>query len=301
MIYKKGYLVLLVLLFASCAGSKNIRGIIRDAGTNKAIAHAEIVVPNNSSFNGKTFTSDTLGYFEINNSKQHDIKALIVKSSAGSDTIPLSNLISFHYILIKNKTKAVNTLASDKVADMHYHVSMKPHNEFGLEWRTNRKDSQALLAEKGIFWLFRPESEKSFFGLLRPKGFYILHEGKWKNPGRIRRIDADKLNSGNKKERKKFEKLNALYEGRWYRDKKNNNKFYDYTQATLPHLNSGNVKLAFNAISPFEYNLNNTWKVRLFSHLFKSRGKIKWLERIGALIPIPTPSPYPTIKTFRMS
>lgn len=55
----------------------------------------------------------------------------------------------------------------------------------------------------------------------------------------------------------------------------------NFSQATLPHTRDGNVKLIFNAISPFEYNLNDERFDRLINSLFKTRAKSKWLGVIG--------------------
>jgi hypothetical protein len=113
------------------------------------------------------------------------------------------------------------------VADMHYHISMKAYNNYGLD----------LL--KGV------PVNKKWIEERRDKG------------------------------------LKIRYNGYWVRAKATNSHLRNYTQATLPHTQDGNVRLAFNAITPFEYTLNDEFFDRLFSKYFKTHARMKWLKSIG--------------------
>ena len=113
------------------------------------------------------------------------------------------------------------------VADMHYHISMKAYNNYGLD----------LL--KGV-----PVNKK------------------WIEERRDRG-------------------LKIRYNGYWVTAKATNSHLRNYTQATIPHTREGNVRLAFNAITPFEYTLNDEFFDRVFSKYFKTHARMKWLKSIG--------------------
>lgn len=278
------------LLFASCHTAENffieigkfkenlkgnkIKGIIRDYDTDGIIKDV-IVYPVHISEAAKPqdkYKADVLGYFEFN-PKVGKVEKLIVETRNFRDTVEIFPGLNFYYILIKDPKQNKST-DLDKVADMHYHVSMKPYNEYSGKYLSNLDPFHNT--DNGL-WTFRKKKLKVLFN-----GDNKRLMGKWKKPGHLRKINTDKFHEGKKRELKKFTKLNNLYSGNWYRDGNDNNKFLHYTQATLPHLKKGNVRLAFNSISPIEFNITNSPKIRIINSGFKSNAKLRWLKEIGS-------------------
>ncbi len=142
----------------------------------------------------------------------------------------------------------IQAQSASAVADMHYHVSLKKYNEHGLSIR--KEIDNGTLKDDRIW------DKKSI------KKLKIFHNGKW--------------HRNNKKVRKLLDSGDGIV-----RSRNRNNGLYHYTQATVPHTDDGSVKLAFNAISPFEKNFADDWWSRFVSMNFKSNAKKEWLKTIG--------------------
>ncbi|GAB3643544.1 hypothetical protein GCM10027423_41810 [Spirosoma arcticum] len=208
-----------------------------------------------------------------------------ISVSGDTTEVPLSENIKFYKILIKNGDKE---LKSDtfKVADMHYHVTMKPHNEFAQNMYFRKKDQKDPLfcAKKKLSQKIFDNSDNNDHYLLwalRYRKLKVLHNGEYVKPPRICSIDPKAMSEP--EEQEKYELLKKLYETKWIKPQSNNNNLFHYSQATLPHLKAGNVKLAFNAISPFEHNLANSRSKRIISRRFKSNSRREWLNTIGGI------------------
>lgn len=277
-------------LIPGISSHRPMEGIIRDYATNAIINDAQIFIPKLSAI----VNTDALGYFKFpkvpKNSPRQLVKgdSIIVRlASKDSVVVPLSMHISFLKLFIKRSNQpdsAERRPPLDKVADMHYHISMKPHNEYGLYMYTNLKTRNDVV-EKRFFPLKRAyswsvfdnsaENDNFLLWSFRPDVVKVLYKGRYEKIPAIEPVNPTDIAT--------YEKLKTLYEGKWIKPKKESigNGLFNYSQATLPHLKDGNVKLAFNAISPFEYNLANDPKKRLVSKIFKSHASLNWLRTIG--------------------
>ena len=144
-----------------------------------------------------------------------------------------------------------------RVADMHYHVSMRNHNSWGYQFY-------------GVNELKKQVPTNLNWNRLH-KNLCVYNEGKWRKP---------KL-SKNHSEVDQHREMKLLLEGEWVRSKDGANSLKNYSQATPPHMLEGNVYLAYNAISPFEHSISNEGIKRLVSSSFKSGANIKWLKTMG--------------------
>lgn len=273
------FLVLFVLLCTACAVQvppKHISGVVRERDTGALVQGAEVrwTAPDGTVY--ATEVTGPLGYFHrrtkhlqgadpfnggtIRISKQHAGRLL-------TDTVHLSPFVEFNEVYVDLPEQRPRN--SFSVADMHYHVSMRAQN--GLGQALYDADMHGADVDGTAFWF------------KRSKGLRVLDEGKWKkvptwSPQRWERLagHADTTDPG-----KAYRRVHTLLEGRWVRAKRGNNKVTHWTQATLPHVMQGRVMLGYNAISPFEHNLNDEGYKRKINAGVKSGISIKWLQRIG--------------------
>lgn len=144
-----------------------------------------------------------------------------------------------------------------RVADMHYHVSMRTHNSWGYQFygvKELRKQVPANLNWNRLY-----------------KDICVYEKRGWKKP----RLSTNLSDSSKRK------RMQLLLEGEWVTSTDGANNLKRYSQATQPHMLEGNVYLAYNAISPFEHSISNEGIKRLISSSFKSGVNIKWLKTMG--------------------
>lgn len=84
-------------------------------------------------------------------------------------------------------------------------------------------------------------------------------------------------------EHRSNKKLKSRYGGYYVRPKKTSTNAHlkSFSQATLPHTREGNVRLAFNAITPFEFNLADERLDRFFHSQLTTHASFKWLRKVG--------------------
>lgn len=274
-------LLIFCFLLHSCGSykypAKKLRIVVRESNSEQLLdqvtVHVEHAETGSRQLLGRT---NPLGFLEFKVSsslksmmQENKHQLLFEKQFEASGPsiqhkILLNEYLSFYDVYLTNPIQEINAANDciDCVADMHYHVSMRSHNLFSVDL----PDDEPEKSPDNLNWH------------KHHKKLRILHEGKWKRPF-LGNINFDKNSPAI--ERKK-EKLEILLDGKWVRPKSSNNKLGHYTQATHPHIKDGKVFLAFNAISPFEHNLNNGAGKRIASNLFKSGASTKWLSRIGA-------------------
>ncbi|MBK9175272.1 MAG: hypothetical protein IPM46_02820 [Flavobacteriales bacterium] len=154
------------------------------------------------------------------------------------------------------------------VADMHYHISMRAHNRFGQDiYSGARIDPRPGVPPTDVSW------HKDLGKLqVRVQGKWRKARGMgWKQLSKAAKDDTDS-------------RRHATYRGLLLGDVrpvKENNRLDHYTQATHPHVREGGVRLAYNAISPFESSLANNRGKRTVSNVVKSGANPRWLNRIG--------------------
>src|SRR5690606_21064442 len=104
---------------------------------------------------------------------------------------------------------------------------------------------------------------------------WLMVDRKWKvwgPDGKWRKVEFDKLDSGQLR----------LFLGReWVWPAEGANNFKHFSEATFPHMVEGNIYLAFNAISPFEYGVCDDGVKRTVNAAIKSGAPIDWLKVIG--------------------
>ncbi len=226
-----------------------VEGIVLDANSKKALANVNIELPTT----GESFVSNGSGEFafefqwsqiinqpglppgpKLGNSRaDYDTPIMIFSYGNGTDTVSISPDVNYYEVILPGTTSqatGIEYAGHAKVADMHYHVSLKSYNEGGVELKSQ---IEAGAVDPLLAW---QRNEK---------------------------------------------KLEKQYSGKWVRPKNKSNKLYQFTQATFPHVNEGNVMLAFNSISPLEHNLADGSWLRIFSKLFKTNGSFPWLKTIG--------------------
>lgn len=154
------------------------------------------------------------------------------------------------------------------VADMHYHISLRAQNRFGQDFHPDPNDpSDPRHPAKDAIWYKSVRKLKA-----RVDGRWMhFNKVDWK---RIRSAGRQPIRS------RAYRKYESLLLGQ-VRPANANNRLDNYTQATHPHTRSGQVRLGFNAISPFESNLANTSRKRFVSSVAKSGADAHWLRRIG--------------------
>jgi hypothetical protein len=213
-------------------------------------ATTRLPIPNGSG------ESNELGYFAIDEDKRPFSRLLVdVSFNSKRDTLALNGYVSYYDLYLGNFYKPV--AERDRVGDMHYHVSMKPHNSLAQFFYLNPKEPRTPPAT--INWL--KISTK----------LQVFDNGSWYKPT----LQTDISDPDVKRRMKTF------LEGDWVRSKEGANHLKNFTEATQPHTLEGNVYLAYNAISPFEHSVSNQGIKRFVSSFVKSGASIKWLNTMG--------------------
>lgn len=282
------------LLLVGCVRVRppaSITGVVRDgggapiAGTARVWAEQRTIDGEN---NKDTSAWDTLDRSHATNAmggfgfalsrtqrdqvRFHPILRIRVKDDTRGidDTLPVNGYISFYDL------RYGPAPASDfKVADMHYHVSMRAQNHFGQSLHDHsRIGAVSRHVPNDINW-HHDHTKLLVYDTLKgewrkaPEVVWSEFEG----PGAI---DA----RGRQMLKRRRHYLALLYRD-LVRPAGANNRIDQYSQATFPHTRDGHVMLGFNAISPFEQNLNCVPQVRFTSMLIKSGAHLEWLRRLG--------------------
>ena len=171
-------------------------------------------------------------------------------------SIQLNDFLDYYDVGLDIGTGDHGTQA--RTADMHYHLTMKSYNSFGPE----------ITAEN-------PGFVGTAMNFKNNNKLKVLHKGKWKNAPAKRLLKDYESGKGD------TDMLARLLEGKYVRPRKKNNGIDEFTQATNPHLRDGNVALAYNSISPLEYNLVRSGFNRLLGSFLKTRARLEWLEQMG--------------------
>ncbi|MBL0744124.1 hypothetical protein [Chryseolinea lacunae] len=171
----------------------------------------------------------------------------VTKSAA----IALNAFSEFYDLYLDPVAKGDSTT---RVADMHYHVSMRPYNAFGNDIYNDLFNNTV---PTNLNWL-RVENK-----------LCVFKNGKWKKFSFNNSILRDTA------------RLRIFLERQWVRSKDGANNLKHFSEATFPHMAEGNVYLAFNAISPFEHGLANEGVKRAVSSGLKSGADIDWLNMMG--------------------
>ena len=195
---------------------------------------------------------------------------LFDKKRGTSDTIAVSGFRGvFDHRMDDGAQKAPDS--AFKVADMHYHVSMRIHNHFATEVQRNSHHGRldTALVPTDLSW-YRSQRKLEILG---PCGWHTAPPVKWK---RMKRA----LSEGGADS----SAYTALFTKGMVRAREGNNKFTDHNQATKPHIRNGRVRLAYNAISPFENNLNRGFWTQLLGGKIKTGVRPEWSKRIGGSV-----------------
>lgn len=156
--------------------------------------------------------------------------------------------------------------SSFRVADMHYHVSMRIHNHFAVDVHKDARGDTPDTIPKDMSW-YRDQHKLRTW---RNGGWRKAPPLQWTKMEHAIEHGGDRLSAY----------ADALEKGR-VRAKSGNNSFVMHNQATHPHIRNGHVDLAYNAISPFENVLNTGWATRVLGGAVKTGMKMKWSHRIG--------------------
>ncbi|MDH3649150.1 MAG: hypothetical protein OEQ53_05665 [Saprospiraceae bacterium] len=272
-----GYLA--AFLFAPACASyqippKEIYIVTRDACTDELLSDVEICIsrPHGGLITGAT--TNPLGYAVFKkpaNQWDLDRDTLVLTRRIDDaedvvEKVPLNKYLKWYEIYLDHPTpQPAGPQDTFRVADMHYHVTMKAQNTFG-QTLYGPNDS-AKHYPQNLTWHKMHDN------------LSVMYDGKWRRM-KMRTINFDKVARGGKHLRRK-EKMETLLEGKYVRPIKATNNMRDFTQATHPHIREGKVYLAFNAISPFEHNLSDTKAKRLISSGFKSGAHPNWLKKLG--------------------
>lgn len=191
---------------------------------------------------------------------------LIRKTISGASK--LNKFFSLYEIYLDLPGQESSTATADPLAykgftgDMHYHVSMRTHNFFGL-WLYPDKNPNAQVVPGNMNW----------FKSLRQIRVMYKHDN-----GHIR---VEKVRNGDRTAERET-KLQAILQQRGvYAPYGASNKFTHFTQATHPHLSEGKVMLGYSGISPFEQATSRTWRNRFAANLFVTGSRIPWVRNIG--------------------
>ena len=259
---------------------KEIHVVVRESNSGKLVEGALMIVLNKNDQIVSTKT-DALGHVLLDvkklsplSRKQVDLDSYHLvchhtfthNSSTVSDTvrIPMNNYLSIYDLYLTDPNATPKPVA--KVADMHYHVSLKAQNYFGVDLYED--DIHRTDFPSNLTW-------SKFYNKL-----CVLQDGKYRKPY-FGEIDWEKVSQGKRSWQRKKAKMETLLNQKWVRPKGKSNSLKAYTQATNPHIKEGSVYLAFNAITPFEHGLANDGKKRFVSTNLKSGAPKKWLRRIG--------------------
>jgi len=259
--------------------------VVRSANTNKLLKGVEISVVDTRAMKPTSFKlgqTDELGYFQINWKKTKysgpDTNLAVVysievvgeeTSYVSADTMRLFKYFKLLDLYLPTQNELLDKAVVVKpVADMHYHLSTRVHNLFGdklysVENRRNNSVPSNLNAYQDI------------------RKIRVLYNGKWRRPY-LGRLDLGKSNPSTRTLDRRG-RMTALLDQKWLRPRhsKGSNKLRQYTQATHPHLVHGEVKLAYNVITPFEHGLANTGGKRFAHKVFVTQSSPKWLKILG--------------------
>lgn len=164
----------------------------------------------------------------------------------------------------------------ERFADMHYHLTLRTHNLFGGDMYDHDKvdslDDSRIPSD--LLWYYHTKKLRAY--VPRKNGKL------WRKAKRLdrRRIDRIGKLPASRQNGIRFTKYKSILTGRVIAAK-GNNKLSHFSQATLPHLLEGQVKLAYNSISPFEARTSSTPQLRLIGSKIKSGTKAKWTRRLG--------------------
>jgi|GEM_PF-3950204 len=209
-----------------------------------------------------TGQTNDLGYFTFSRRQLKSLTNSLLDSveisfpdNPSPEHYRLNNLSPWQEIYLQGSAVITD---NERIADMHYHVSMRNHNSWSHHYYRPRR----LLA--------RPPDHHNWTRLV--KGIKVWHqsEGEWKKPYVGYELDPSQRAS-----------MKLLLEQKWVKSTEGANNLKKYSQATNPHLLDGQVYLAFNAISPFEHSISNQGIKRTISSYFKSGVPLKWLQIMG--------------------
>ncbi|MBK7752055.1 MAG: hypothetical protein IPI41_05400 [Flavobacteriales bacterium] len=266
----------------ACGPSKEIIGMVRGANGEKPLQDVKAELWDSAAFATgvpiHTCTTNGLGLFGfqdtdklIGRAREHPDRGtswIQVIGARETRVIPITGYRGLYDIRLADGEEALPDTAF-KVADMHYHVSMRIHNHFGLEVHEDSRNGELDTIPKDLSW-YRDQSKLRVWG-----------SGKWKKAPPMKWSKIEKAVHGNGK---KLQAYRALLTKGMVRAKKGNNTFKHHNQATHPHIRNGHVRLAYNAISPFENSLNTGFFTRFFGGSIKTGLKWDWSDRIGGKV-----------------
>jgi len=144
---------------------------------------------------------------------------------------------------------------SERVADMHYHASMRTHNLYADQFYSDGKNKKPPGNLNWMKWY---------------KKLCVYDNGKW---CKVRNITKESETN--------LRRTRILLEGKWVMSQDGANNLKHFSEATFPHLRDGQVYLGYNAISPFEHSVSNEGIKRALSSSFKTGAPIAWLQTMG--------------------
>jgi hypothetical protein len=278
------YIGCLLLCLSACTvhvPPKHISGVVRERDNGELLAGVEV-----SWMDGERVwrrdTTGPLGYFTASTKElergcpQGPFTSpgcrIVLRKQDGerllTDTLRIGPFVAFHESFLD--VASITPKAIPPVADMHYHVTMRAQNALGQALYDDEMKGQDV--DHTVLWFKRLQ------------GIRVPHRGRWwgvpsGNEDWLRRTArrADRTQACDGPCRR----LRMALEGSARLARKGNNKVTHYTQATLPHVMRGHVMLGYNAISPFEHNLNDRPYKRMIGTTMKSGIASHWLRRIG--------------------
>lgn len=262
--------ILLLLILPSCANiklPKKVYVVAREQTDSVFNRKLLYMVLSKNGDTLKTGSTNNMGVFmikpkdfkkELGTSRDLVLEKLEVQviDSNRSAKIYLNKYLNYYDLYLTSKTS--KNKIKDSIADMHYHISMRSHNQFAYCFNRSEK-FQSETPPENINWI------------KTHKKLRVLHKGRWKTTSR----------KVNPKLSYKKEKMRLLLQGYWVKSKDGANNLKHYSEATIPHTKEGRVFLGFNSISPFEHSFSMEGIKRKISSAFKSGVPLKWLERMG--------------------
>jgi hypothetical protein len=264
-------LVFLLLLASACDAQrvppKHLVGVVRDAHEGKLLRNVDVQLRQGEHvLDNKTTGSLGLFSFDLKQlSKEQGTccNDLVVRVTPKDGShLPAEQRWSPYLGLMDVRLGPAPV--RPKMADMHYHLSLRGHNLHA----NHLYGTDTLNGRNQAMW-FKDQSKLK-----------VLDDGKWRKVPSVQlwRWANKEDDAGGKNTRNRIEQLLL---GTFVRPKSQNNKVIHYTQATYPHLFAGNVHLAYNSISPLEHGLQRRGLVRWVSSCIKTGVPPAWLKRIG--------------------
>jgi hypothetical protein len=186
---------------------------------------------------------------DLKNGKTFDSLVVTATFNGKSASIYTNKFNSYYDV---NLTAHQRVSEKDKIADMHYHLSLKTHNSFAVSYLPKKPP-------QNINWL-HADAKKVLL--------YNTNAGSWRKYNLYEDYQDVQL-------------LKRYLKRNWIRPADGANNLVHASEATFPHMLEGNVFLAFNAISPFEHSVSNQWVKRVVSSFMKSGAPFPWLNRLG--------------------